>query len=490
MFHFSLDASIKEDSLITKLQKLSSENTEEKASLLFELGTEYMQNANFEKALENHFEALKLFEQLDNQPEIAQTYNQIGIVYKRNYKYELALSYFEKSFEIEKKLGNVERQGSMLGNIGVAYASLNKPEIALKYYLESKEYLMQVDGYNTATLSNNLGWLSYKLEKYNESIEYYKEAVKEANQHGDSLQLCITYNNIGLSYMELSELDSAEKYMVMSLDLCKRMNMSVGLVQTLIAYSDLLDLKNEHEKSRDYLYQYIWLNDSIFSKESDNAIQDIRVKYETEQKEQEIKLLEHKSQLDKQKTQLLILGIILVLTIGLFLLYRFITHRKRMADNLELNKLRREKLKEELGVKDQQLTNFAILTVEKNEFMTTLNKHIKSLKRESGVFENVKFKDLVASINNYALHDKNRYLFDAEMDEAYESFFIKLNNKYPELTQTEKKLAALLRLNLSSKEIASLMNVSSKSVDTYRYNLRKKLNLGQNDNLTSILLNI
>ena len=69
----------------------------------------------------------------------------------------------------------------------------------------------------------------------------------------------------------------------------------------------------------------------------------------------------------------------------------------------------------------------------------------------------------------------------------HKDFHAKLEAAYPDLTELDKRLATLLRINLSSKEIASLMNIAPKSVEIARYRLRKKLNLSRNDNLNQFL---
>jgi len=483
----ALFATTKLDSLLTKLENTPKNNTEEKADIIFAIGMEYFQYANFEKALEKSFEALSLYEEINKQDKISSTYNIIGIIYKRSNKYELALSYFEKALEIEKQIGNNENIGAILGNIGVAYASLSMHEVALKYYLEAERYLKKIKNANLSVNLNNIGWTYYLLEEYDKSIEYYKNAIEETQIYNDSSQLIITLNNIGLSFKEKNELDSAEFYISQSFLLSKNINEPYSLLRILYSYAEVLKEKKKYKEATQYLFEYIELNDSIYSFESQRKFEELQIRYETEQKEQEIELLKQKDLLKTQRTQLLILIVSLIILLAFLFLYRFYTQKKRIADKLVISKLKREKLNEELDIKNQQLTNFALLTVERNEFIATLNNHIKLLKREEKINNNSKFKDLAAAINSYVLNYKNRQLFEKQMGEAYEVFFKKLQKKFPNLTQSEKNLAALLRLKLSSKEIASLMNISSKSIDTYRYNLKKKLNLKAEDNLVSVL---
>ena len=83
--------------------------------------------------------------------------------------------------------------------------------------------------------------------------------------------------------------------------------------------------------------------------------------------------------------------------------------------------------------------------------------------------------------------DKERKTFYLYVEETNSDFFLKLERNFPALTLKEKQLAALLRLNLSSKDIAHLQNISAKSVEMNRYRLRQKMNLETGDSLTELI---
>ena len=81
-------------------------------------------------------------------------------------------------------------------------------------------------------------------------------------------------------------------------------------------------------------------------------------------------------------------------------------------------------------------------------------------------------------------------LFEESFNEAHENFFLKLKANYPELVPNDLKLCAYLRMNMSSKEIASLLNITTRGVEIRRYRLRKKLGLKPNQNLTEFLMSL
>ena len=103
---------------------------------------------------------------------------------------------------------------------------------------------------------------------------------------------------------------------------------------------------------------------------------------------------------------------------------------------------------------------------------TTVNKMIKDVRR---------------SIQRNIKEDENWEKFEENFNLVYDNFMKKLTEQFPDLKANDKKLCAYLRMGLSSKEMASLLNTTLRSIETARYRLRKKLNLKQGQNLTSFI---
>ena len=137
---------------------------------------------------------------------------------------------------------------------------------------------------------------------------------------------------------------------------------------------------------------------------------------------------------------------------------------------------------------DNQLVNMAMNIVHKNESLKAISKRINELRA------NPKFNtcfselyDLQIMINRTLQLDKERDTFELIIKEKNDLFYKNLKEKYPRLTSNEVRLCALIRLDFSSKEIASILNISVKSVEMNRYRLRKKLQLGSNQNLPDFI---
>ncbi len=179
-----------------------------------------------------------------------------------------------------------------------------------------------------------------------------------------------------------------------------------------------------------------------------------------------------------------------------------IGHEKRLARREEIFKaqtalskkeimeLRNEGLKTEMNHKNKELANATMHLIQKNKTLTELRDDLtrlmKSLPSDHHDKQNV--NNLLRKVNRDLRNEKNWELFNNYFDEVHQDFLNRLKEKHTGLIPKELRLCAYLRMNLSTKEIAPLMNISVRGVEISRYRLRKKLQLDKNTNLTEYML--
>ncbi|MGM0377804.1 MAG: helix-turn-helix transcriptional regulator, partial [Bacteroidota bacterium] len=132
----------------------------------------------------------------------------------------------------------------------------------------------------------------------------------------------------------------------------------------------------------------------------------------------------------------------------------------------------------------------ALAMAKKNEFLMELKKKLKSQKEQLGSRYPDKFyHELTKKIDsNISGDDEEWKVFEYNFNQAHETFLQTLKNEYPDLTPSDLRLCAFLRINLTSKEIAPLMGISVRGVENHRYRLRKKLGLDAETDLTEFIL--
>lgn len=164
----------------------------------------------------------------------------------------------------------------------------------------------------------------------------------------------------------------------------------------------------------------------------------------------------------------------------------------RMND--EITQLERDKIDLDLRHKSQQIANLVLNVARKNEILTSIRDQIKSVVASIGTDSAQNCKQQLLIINSHIDSsmegDEVLKEFEEQFDLVNNNFIKKLSERYPSLNHNEKMMCAYLKMNLSTKEIAPLMNISVRGVETIRYRLRKKLGIDRNDNLTEFINNL
>lgn len=163
--------------------------------------------------------------------------------------------------------------------------------------------------------------------------------------------------------------------------------------------------------------------------------------------------------------------------------------RDAIESEKEIIRMRNEKLREQMIMKDKELANATMQSLQKNKILRSLRDELQKVV-QSKQEENLKYQisSLVKKINKDIDTEKQWEVFETHFENVHEAFLNRLKSAYPELSPRELKLCAYLRMNISSKEISELMNISTRGVEISRYRLRKKFNLDRQHNLTDFIL--
>ena len=209
---------------------------------------------------------------------------------------------------------------------------------------------------------------------------------------------------------------------------------------------------------------------------------ELKEKYESEKKENEIITLSRQ----KLYNQYLILLLILTVFILLFVVQWWRNKHKLALKEKQKQELSKKFLNETLELKEKELTSQVAILVQMQQKMEDLRLNASKI-----IIENIPEQDKIKYMNtlfykNPIIELKNN--FELRLSSNNEDFFKVLLSKYPELSPAELKLCAYLRLNPSTKDLSLIMNRSMRTVESTRANIRKKMNLNPHDNLVTHLV--
>ena len=171
-------------------------------------------------------------------------------------------------------------------------------------------------------------------------------------------------------------------------------------------------------------------------------------------------------------------------------LKRALGHINELSVGKELENRGRQRLKTELDIRERELVAFLLQLSRKNELIALASQHIKKITEDDNKHNREKLQKLLQLLEKSQRDSVDWNMVELQIERFYPGFTDRLFVRHPKLTANDKKLAACLRLGLTSKEIAGLRNLTRQSVEIARVRLRKKLKLPRQIRLVNYMSNI
>lgn len=449
----------------------------------------YEHKGEIQLALQNVFKAIKIHEQLKNQIGKADALLVLAALESTNKNVQKALEYELEALSIYDAQGDKLYAALTNTNLGLSYNDLQDFENAKLHLNKAILLASEIKASNlVADAKIKLGNILIRLGSYEESIDILKEALETNTENQQVLSQMDNLNGLANAYNKIGKANLSISYANKSIKIGEKVN---TLERQMHAYSirsqAYQQLKNYEKAFADYKQGSI-LKDSLFQKEKIDQIERLRTEFEIERKEQEliiekdkVDILEKEAALSRLQKLLLILGLGLSLIIAVLGYYGFRQKIKR-------EQLVKEKLDLELDFKKKKLTTLALQLAKKNELLKSLKTDAKQLSTANDASRG--YQKLINSID-FDLNDENNWKnFSRSFEEVHKDFNSIALKKYPTITPNELRLMALLKMNLSSKEIANILNISIPGIKKARQRLRKKMDLETRDSLEATVLSI
>lgn len=431
-----------------------------------ELGTVYYYNEQSQLALSQFMEALAFYRQNRNAPGLAQTYANIGHIYEKRRDLNRAYEYQKLALANARTVNDVASLAKIYENLGSIFEDKAQYDSAQYYYENALSLSQRVpDEIGQIEIINNLGDVFRKTGRYQRGLALSREAMQLARRKGEKYQLSSAYRDIAKTYRLLNQPDSAYDYI---------------------------------ERSRD-------LVDEIYASETNQQIALLQTLYDVERKDSEI------TQLNAQKRiniiAIIAAGIVLLLIgiLGAVIISRqrlkirneqaineqnqqiYRTQNELMQVELKNKQLEEENLKGQLGLKSKELTTHTLQIIQKNQVLEEIKNNLIAIVDDDKRDQKKQLRQLVQKISLSFSQDKYWADFRTIFDQVHPHFFGHFTQQFPDLTATDLRLIALLKMNINSPDVATLLGISSDSLRVARYRLRKKLKLSEGESLSAYI---
>ena len=493
------------------LETKTAKTKEEKikiGSLYLVIGAIYEETGLWNNALAMYMNSLQICNETENQAGKAKVYNNIGVLYYKRNELVKAEALFNKAIAINKSLNIRNELFNNYNNLVGIYKASNNTAKALEYELIALNQLdIEQNFYDLSIVYSNIGNLYQDMGNLTVALSYFQQAAGIQKSKSFPVGLIRTQLNIASVYSSLHKPDSAVFYIDASLKLAESLN---NPSQKLIAYKDAatyFEKTGNYKTAYGLNSKYLILNDSLEKINSLTKIEQIQAVYEVINKEKDNKILQQKvnlQQLAIQRQRIVLLGALAIVMFFIYFVLNLFRNNRRERDKnqkiIEQAELlhRQEKefhlnkensLELELDYKNRQLTSYALHLARNNEFVqkTTidLQQILLGLNPRDKERSN-RIKEMISDLHQYSSgHDWQE--FRLYFEEVHQSFEKNLSGAFPDLTSNDKKICALLKLGLSTKEIASITFRELRSVESARNRLRKKLGLAPDVNIHAFL---
>lgn len=263
-----------------------------KATAADVLGVIYLNIAEYQTALYHLFTALRINEALHFEKGVAGTCNNIGSVYFHLKKYDEASVYYNRSLEMKLKLGMMKEASSSYINLANIFMKQDRLKECIDYYRKALDNARaNSDDYNESIALMNLGEAYIDQHKDQLALAYYYQALDVNEKRADIFHLTNCYYAIGKIFTNMKRYDEAEKNFQRSIALAQKGNIRSMKLNIYRYFSRLYEAQHKYEQSLEYFKLYHTLSDSVYNTESAEKMSEIQAKYETEQKDQQIELL-------------------------------------------------------------------------------------------------------------------------------------------------------------------------------------------------------
>ena len=437
------------------------------------LGIYYRGLGIYDKAIDYFFHSLDIMESLNDEAGVARSYNLIGILYYYLNNYELSLEYYQKALAMNEEQHDKKWIAGNSNNIGMIYERIGEYDLALEYYLNAIEMSIELGNKNwLANHMGNLGSLYLKIG-HPESLNLFEQRLEIKEQLKDTTGMAQANYLIGDYYFQMKKYKLALPFLQKGFVYARKTNQLSTLSQSseLLSktYANLEDFENA------YFYNKLFkkFNDSLDLQSNTEKIMRLTLQNEFREEQQTEEIDSQNSKIRQTLLAFALIGGILLI---LFLFWRQRSKVRQHFLQQEKLEIENEALHDELNYKDRLMGDNINYLLHKNELLTGVIEKLNILKTKLKP-ENQKIVNSIIYELQSGIHDNTWEEFELRFNQIHSDFYEKLNKKFPDLTSSESRLCAVLKLNMTTREISAITGQTTKSIETARTRLRKKLNL-------------
>ncbi len=450
------------------------------AQALMLTGTVYLDMGIFDAAYTHLTQAITILlqEPETNSDKLGNGYNALGVLAAKQSQYEQAQNYIEKGLSLIDTLR--DKQQIILLNSNLALCCIYNKEIERGERLlkeQIQRVLSQDIPYNLTFLQLSLCRIYIESGHYDQALEYGKMALASAEEKNNLLSTAQSLYYIGYIHFITQHDPEALACLLQADSIARQLELLDIQAYTAGHIAALYESMGEYEQAYRYAVRQNRDNNALNQKTNRENLYRLRHEYQYKQQ-----LAEMETETHKKTTRWILITSFSGLT--LLLLWTWQSRQKIKLKNIQL---KQDQTYLELEQKNKEITTKTLYLQQKNKLLADIVDRLEKAKHLFKVSNQPIIDQIIRELTQ-STKDNSWEEFELRFEQVHTDFFKKLNERFPNLSPTEKRLCAYLKLNMNSKEIAALTHTTVGNVEQARFRLRKKMGLhGTDTNLMTFI---
>ena len=438
--------------------------------------------ADYADSYESHFTALRLFEEIGDQEGTVKALNGIGNIcyYQRNFN--KAYIYYTKALKIARERNDSIQIANVVNNVGLVLVERDQTNQAIDCYQEAIWIHTRLGlKVRLATNYMNLGSAYLKLNRYSDFKANYDKAIDIYSSVGSRHNLALCHLVFSDYYKDINDPQNELKYALLAYTDGVRYKLRETVFQSATVLQEFYLSAGKIDSAYKYAMIRNTEKDSIDNENSTAKLTLLELEYNYDKKVKE-------DSMKQQRRDYITIILIILAVSGLITTILFLSRQIVKTKNIRLEK---QRLSDEVEFKNKELAINVMNLLKKNEFLVEHTNRLIEIQQKAAE-PDIK-SDILQLIKGLQRGSGDEIWdeFEVRFRQVHSGFYDRLLLKFPDLSSNELKLCALLKLNLSTKEICELTGQRPASLDVARSRLRKKLGMiSSQTNLVSFLAQI
>jgi tetratricopeptide (TPR) repeat protein len=454
--------------------------------VILNIGSIYFSNGDYDKAEEKFKEAISLFEKISDKDQkffgINTATSNLALISQTKQDYKKAEKLFRDVYERRKEYGKAEDILYSMASI-VTILVLNNDDLSAQDILDTAEnfYKNEIQsGNNQPILKRNMGYMYLNMGAINQYKKQFEKAIFYLNKSEPYIEdfpfdLSAIGSRLAECYLGLNNLEKAE-------DIANK-NLKVKNLSEQEKIYNYKVLENVY-KAKGLNSKLLKIKDSLILISSGSSTS--KIIKSLNNFETEVQLANSARELNESKIRYnTYLFVLIICSIILFFSLATIrvnyNYQKEKGNRLEAEK---QLISSKLDQKNRELVSKSNFILQRNEYLKKIKTKLESSESTANNLQSASYE-----LNSVINSEKSYKDFDKMFVNVFPDFYSKLN-KIAELSSTDLRLASYIKMNHTNSEIAIISGVSSRTIESQRYRLSKKLNLDKDQSLNSFLMSI